>query len=150
MSAQWLYIAANPKAVLVRLGLIIGIIVLVAILLSREVMELMPFFLAALVFAFLLIIFYWPYRWKMYYRRQKALQASFTWEFDGDSIQTNSPLAQGTVQWEVFSRWKEGNGLFLLFQTERMMNILPKHGFASDEDVDAFRELLKEKIGPKR
>jgi YcxB-like protein len=53
------------------------------------------------------------------------------------------------VEWSRFLRLKEAKNHFLLYTGADLYNIVPKRGFASEEDVDRFRQLATQRIGRK-
>jgi YcxB-like protein len=57
--------------------------------------------------------------------------------FDEDGSQ----LSEGRARWDALQRVSETRDAFLLFRTPQVCNPIPRRCFASDADVDRFREL---------
>jgi len=56
---------------------------------------------------------------------------------------------RSSVEWSRFLRVKEAKNHFLLYKSADLYNVIPKRGFASQEDVDRFRQLATKSIGVK-
>lgn len=100
--------------------------------------------LAYLWFAF---GFWTPNRCRKTFRQLKMLQMPFSFEFTDGVIITKSECSEAKLTWDHFRKWKEGKDLFTLYQSDRMMQMIPKRVFSSPEEMTQFRELLAKKIG---
>ncbi|HEY4146086.1 YcxB family protein [Pinirhizobacter sp.] len=49
--------------------------------------------------------------------------------------------------WSDYLKWKEGKSVFLLYLSDHMFQIVPKRFFAAHEDIDAFRNVIRQSIG---
>ena len=56
---------------------------------------------------------------------------------------------RSNVEWSRFLRLKEAKNHFLLYLSADRYNIVPKRGFASQQDVDRFRALATQSIAVK-
>ena len=50
------------------------------------------------------------------------------------------------MPWSDLTKWREGEGLFLLYGSDLIFYVLPKRAFQDAAAVDAFRDLLSAKI----
>jgi hypothetical protein len=55
--------------------------------------------------------------------------------------------AQSEVAWSRFKRLREGEKHFLLYRSADLYGIVPKRGFACEDDLEAFRKMAKQGIG---
>jgi len=54
---------------------------------------------------------------------------------------------RSSLEWSRYLRMKEAKNYFLLYTSPDLYNIVPKRGFASEEDIDRFRQLATQSIG---
>jgi hypothetical protein len=54
---------------------------------------------------------------------------------------------QTEVQWSRFLRFREADNHFLLYSSQDLYSLVPKRGFATQADMDAFRDLVAKRIG---
>ena len=57
--------------------------------------------------------------------------------------------SSGSHKWETLREAFETKHNFLLFIADRQMYIFPKKCFDNEEQIRAFKELLRERLGPK-
>jgi hypothetical protein len=55
-------------------------------------------------------------------------------------------ISEAKLDWKVWLRFKETPQFFLLFPGTPVMHILPKRAFASPEDLESFRVMLRARI----
>jgi hypothetical protein len=63
-----------------------------------------------------------------------------------DHIVYSTAVGRFDHRWEAFTHVRETPGLFVLYESPYLMNMLPKRAFAGREEVDAFRELLRRTV----
>jgi hypothetical protein len=101
--------------------------------------------------AFILIVFFFkvrfPQRLRHIFRQQKSLHSPHSVEFTDAGIVSTRVEGETKHGWDYYRKWNEGKTLFLLFQSEVLMNMIPKRCFTSPEEMAEFRELLTKKIG---
>jgi hypothetical protein len=87
-----------------------------------------------------------PYFTRRAFRQRKDLQrpCKFTPSESGLGFETEG--AQGAKPWSDYLKWKEGKSAFLLYMSDGMYQVLPKRFFSSPDEVDAFREMVREKV----
>jgi len=56
---------------------------------------------------------------------------------------------RSNLEWSRYLRMKEAKNHFLLYTSGDLYNIVPKRGFAGEEDIDRFRQLATQSIGVK-
>ncbi len=109
-----------------------------------------PLLLILLVAALQLFlrIVYVPRRARRLYRQQRNLQLPFESVCTDSGIEWTNPNGRTQLPWSHVIRWKEGDTLFVLYQSALMFNMVPKRCFAQPEQVEAFRSFLTERLGP--
>jgi hypothetical protein len=85
-------------------------------------------------------------QWTYHYRQDTRLHGQYVALISNDGIEITGATAASKVNWKAFTRCTETKNLFLLYYGPRLFNIFPKGCFAAGE-IDAFRSLVKEKIG---
>lgn len=76
------------------------------------------------------------------YRQRRAMQRSIRLEPTDTGLFSKSETGHGITPWSDFLKWKEGNGLFLLYVSDDMFHIVPKRFFNSEDDISEFRKIL--------
>ena len=99
----------------------------------------------AFLFAFLM-----PRRVRKTFRQQKALQLPYSYELTDEFFISTAEYGGTKMTWDYFRKWKEGKTIFTVYQSDRIMQIIPKRAFKSEEEMVQFRELLTKKIGVAR
>ncbi len=150
-AAQWLNLKPRPAILVVGFALVI--VTLVVLLLSffgsyshqaQTARWALLTFLGYLVFhgAFVL-----PMKWKRIFGQQKSLRIPYRLEITEEGITGKTENMQGTNPWTDYVRWKEGNGVFLLYWSDALFQVIPGRFFSTDEQIMEFRNLLRDKIG---
>jgi hypothetical protein len=147
LAAQWLHIKPRPTYT------VIGILLLAAAVWALWFSFSLPNLRSngwlligslALVAAFGLWL---PYRTVRTYRQRRGMQRQLRMTPSESGLLAENETGKATVPWSDFIKWKEGNGAFLLYVSDDMFHIVPKHFFQSEADVGAFREILAAKVG---
>ena len=76
------------------------------------------------------------------------MQDEFTAEISEEGVFMESPTFNANLKWGLFLRFLESDRVFLLYQSSRIFNLLPKSAFAPAE-VKEFRQLLRHKLPDK-
>ena len=93
-------------------------------------------------------LLYLPRRVRRVYSQQRSLQLPFEGVCTESGIESTNANTTSRLPWSHLIRWKEGPTLFVVYQSDLMFNIVPKRCFAQPEQVDEFRALLTERLGP--
>jgi hypothetical protein len=80
--------------------------------------------------------------------RIEGCRTNFTTEISEEGGHMESPTFDANLKWGLFLRFLESDRVFLLYQTNRMFNLLPKSAFAST-DIEEFRQLVRRKLPDK-
>lgn len=70
-----------------------------------------------------------------------------SYRFSSEGWSYGSGLGSSQSGWKLFEKVIETRRAFLLRQHTKIVIIVPKRGFASDEDVTRFRRILSERFG---
>jgi hypothetical protein len=106
----------------------------------RWVMLLVPLY-------FLWMFAVWlPYKVRKTYLQRKDLQRPCTYVPSADGLGAETDGASGVKPWTDYLKWKEGKSVFLLYMSDEMFQIIPKHFFSSPDDLASFRRLVNEKV----
>jgi hypothetical protein len=105
--------------------------------------------LSVAVYSVLFFIFGIPYRVRRTYRQRKDLQRPCTYLPSEKGLGFETEGAQGTKAWSDYLKWKEGRSVFLLYMSDQMFHVIPKRFFSSVDELNAFRELLAERVAPR-
>jgi hypothetical protein len=103
------------------------------------------------ILAFLIyLLLHWavvlPLKWRRIYKQQQSLHRPFSLEITDDGISGESENLQGATPWSDYVRWKEGNGVFLLYWSDVLFQIIPFRFFKDDEQMREFRNILSQKV----
>ncbi len=100
--------------------------------------------LAYLVFLFAFLM---PRRFRKTFRQQKALHLPYSFELTDELFIATAEYGGTKMTWDYFRKWKEGKTIFTVYQSDRIMQMIPKRAFTSPEEMAQLRELLTKKIG---
>lgn len=92
-----------------------------------------------LAILFLIII---PYRAKRIYRQQKNLHLKHRFWWDREMVFFRSEDSEGKIRWSDLTKVKENRKMLLLYHSDTLFNMVPKHCFADHEDLEAFKSCL--------
>jgi len=151
-SAAWLHSA--PRTFFAVLGLLVLSLVAWALWLAFFSSRPDPGWgkwvvLAVLAYLLTHYLIYVPFHLKRQYRQYKALQRELHLSPDASGLTVATENGKGTVPWSDFRSWKENKSLFMLYVTDRLYHLVPKHFFASPRDIDDFRAMLQRLVGRK-
>lgn len=69
-----------------------------------------------------------------------------TVEVNEETIKMKNPVFNSSVKWQLYIKAVETKNLFMIYQTKRLFDMIPKRAFSSNEQVEEFRELVRTKI----
>jgi hypothetical protein len=134
-------------------ALIVGIICAVALVLhlqsARPNHWVTGLILLAAGYGFWYRYMYIP-RWlRRTFNLNRELTKPFHTLVDEEGFETWHGRDQQKRSWADFRAWREDREYILLYEgDDRVYRTVPKRVFASNDDLEAFRELLKRRIGP--
>lgn len=89
-----------------------------------------------------------PWRFRKSYRTARALHEPVEMELTDVGLLGRSQYGEARLPWKLFHRFKENQHLFVVYQSDALMHILPKRLLEAPDSVDAVREVLKREIRP--
>jgi|SRR5579863_1400702 len=157
IDAQKLHRLKSPRAlvrgftllakVVAVAGLVIALVLAVASRNRKVWSDVAP--LIGLWVVWALFLWVWvPFNSRRCYAKDRRLQDEFTAEISEEGVYMESPTFNANLRWGLFLRFLESDRVFLLYQTSRMFNLLPKSAFTPAE-IDEFRQLLRRKLPDK-
>jgi hypothetical protein len=149
ISAAWVHLRPRPS--LRWVGIVLVVLAVVAMFVNfrvapedaRWVAWFLPLTFLYIVLAYGFGI---PYKARRAYKQRKDLQRpiSFTATESGLSFATEG--SSGVKPWADFHKWKEGKSTLLLYLSDNLYQAVPKRFFASERELDAFREVVSQRI----
>jgi len=149
-TAQWLH--QKPRPVFAVLGILLVIILLGVLWLmffgsfSHQAGSTRWLLLVFTVYIVMHCMIILPVRWKRIYRQQQSLQRPYSLEITDQGISSQSENVQGTNDWSDYVRWKEGYGVFLLYWSDNLFQVIPVRFFSGEEEIEEFRNILRHKV----
>lgn len=80
---------------------------------------------------------------KKMYDSAKTIQGPVTYTFTAENIVTNGETCNSTMQWQALHKVKETERWFLLYCNTQAVMIIPKHAFASEQEIERFRNISR-------
>ena len=102
--------------------------------------------LACILYLFGYFVIWIPHRVKKIYRQRKGMQREVKISTTESGLLVTTENGHMNIPWSDFRDWKESRSIFLLFLSDIESSTLPKHFFNSENDVDNFREILRNKV----
>ena len=87
-----------------------------------------------------------PLRSNRSFRQRKDLQRPVSFELTDAGLSVSTPDGHGVKPWSDYHRWKEGRHVFLLYLSDNMYQVFPKRFFTSIDEIDQFRNLVRQKV----
>jgi hypothetical protein len=87
----------------------------------------------------------WPWRVRKGFIKFTELASDRILAFTVEKISVQSIHSRNEIDWGLFTRFLETEGLFVLFGEPRILLSIPKRAFLGGE-TDLFRDLLKRKL----
>ena len=151
LAAQWVHV--RPRRSLAVVGVtLLGLLILAmaASFLGRRqsltdpMVWILPGILAYLVF----IAFVWvPRKVRRSYSQRKDFQHEISMMVTSAGVEARTEQGYCVKPWSDYLKWKEGKNVFLLYLSDQLFQIVPKRFFAAREDIDAFRNVIRQSIG---
>ncbi len=151
--AQWLHL--RPRPVLAALGIVIAA---AAICLSAwqiyswgtgelEAADAakLPTIVSILAGYFAIIV---PWRFRKSFRTARALHEPLEMEITDSGLFGYSQYGEARLPWKLFYRFKENHHVFLVYQSDALLHIIPKRLLEGPKAVEAVRGILKREIRP--
>jgi hypothetical protein len=88
--------------------------------------------------------FFMRFAWK---NQSNAAREPVEIEVLEEGISKKAENYQSFVRWPIFSKFIETPNLFILCEGKSLMHIIPKRAFESNEQIQAFKTRLNEKMG---
>ncbi|WP_445145238.1 YcxB family protein [Dyella sp. Tek66A03] len=153
MAAQWVHV--RPRRSLAVIGiLLLGLVVFAmatSFLVRRQSLTdpttwILPGILAYLAFT----AFVWvPRKVRRSYSQRKDFQHEISMMVTSAGVAARTEQGNSVKPWSDYLKWKEGKSVFLLYLSDQLFQIVPKRFFATHEDIDAFRNIIRQSIGAK-
>jgi hypothetical protein len=151
MAAQWVH--ARPRRSLAWVGILLLGLVVFAMAdsfaggrqsLTDPTIWILPGLLAYLAF----IAFVWvPRKVRRSYSQRKDFRHEISMMVTSAGVAARTEQGNSVKPWSDYLKWKEGKSVFLLYLSDHMFQIVPKRFFAAHEDIDAFRNVIRQSIG---
>lgn len=150
VQAQFLHLRPRPAFKWIGLVLI-GLTLVVCgygfLNLSESDAQWAPFAILATLLYFALFYGVWlPFRTKRLFSQQKTLQEPYEVEISDDALFASDSHGQTTMVWKDFHKYKTGERLILLYQSDALFHMFPIRWFSEDQFAE-FRELLRTNLG---
>jgi len=103
------------------------------------------------VFAYLAFMaFIWiPRKIRLSYNQRKDFRHEISMVVTNAGVASHTEQGNGMRPWSDYLKWKEGKSIFLLYLSDQMFQMVPKRFFATHEDIDAFRSIVRHSIADK-
>lgn len=89
-----------------------------------------------------------PSRLRRNIRARGAGLGSYDLSWNEEQFSFESPDSRSRKDWDELVKWRQNKRVFLVYFTPRLFWIVPKRLFAGERDREAFKALLKDKLGP--
>ncbi len=100
---------------------------------------------------FFVALRYWfvPRQARRIFAQTRALQRPFHWTWNEEQLQLSTDLVKAVVPWTHLLKWRESEQIFIVYPSVAAFYVFPKRAFQDRAAIDAFRQLLQEKIAAK-
>jgi len=153
MTAQWVHVRPRRSFAVVGI-LLLGLAVFVwadSLVWRRQWLTnpmnwALPSVLAYLAFC----AFIWtPRKIRQSYCQRKDLHHDISMVVTNAGVASHTERGNSMKPWSDYLKWKEGKSVFLLYLSDQMFQMVPKRFFATHEDIDAFRSMVRHSIADK-
>ncbi|HLW51205.1 MAG TPA: YcxB family protein [Candidatus Angelobacter sp.] len=83
--------------------------------------------------------------WLIYYRNRRIFGPRKV-TFDEVGVISDGPQGHVETPWKSYVKFRESKRLFLLYLSQDVKGIVPKHAFKDDAQLDAFRSLVAARL----
>jgi hypothetical protein len=80
------------------------------------------------------------------YLQRKDLHREAFFEPSDSGLASRTENANAIKPWSDYLKWSESPRVFMLYMSDNLFQVVPKHFFSSNMEVDSFRELLRARI----
>ena len=147
IAASRLYITGQPT-LLLRFGVALALLAL-GLLFFAAIGELsMTLFLAStlgVLIAFLIALFYVLPRQR--FRGDPKYRDEYFLEFTDEGIHLTTEHVDSRLSWSLYSSVLENERFYVLVYGKGMISAIPKRAFTAAHQEEAFRQLLRRKLG---
>lgn len=91
---------------------------------------------------------YLPWKVRRLYTQQRSLQEPASVEIGVAGLQFSTATGGGLLPWENIYRWRESRTVFVIYQSDALLHLIPKRCFDSPQAQNDFRVLLLRQVGP--
>jgi hypothetical protein len=95
---------------------------------------------------FSLMIVFWFVLPGMVYRRAATFRDHFTMKFEDADFTVGNERGSRSWPWNALSTFLETPHFFHLYFDNRSFFLVPKNGFANNDEIYQMRNMLKEKV----
>ena len=88
-----------------------------------------------------------PFQVKKQYRAYKAAHQSATVALKEEGLYFTSRDGNGLLRWEHIFKWRENDEFILVYQNQRLYNIIPKIIESKEFQIDDLKRKLREHVG---
>lgn len=108
--------------------------------------ETLGILLAAACFVHLLMPVLRRFRSRWMFNQSKKFNSPFVVTYAEKDIRFQADGIDSVLAWNIYSSCVEGDAEFLLYMSRTEFTIVPKFAFASDEEMDAFKQMISGKM----
>jgi hypothetical protein len=87
-----------------------------------------------------------PWWWRRSYAQQKTLHVPFEFQISHDIFRMQGPFGNAELPWSVFRKWRSGKHMILVYQTDKLVNMIPRRMLSSG-DAEKLENLLLQRLG---
>jgi hypothetical protein len=87
-----------------------------------------------------------PLQIRMYFKSNPKFRERYHLRFAEDGIHFKTTSIDSTLSWGHYSRFLEGDRVFLLVYGKQMYTVIPKSAFKDATRIDHFRSMVKAKL----
>jgi hypothetical protein len=88
-----------------------------------------------------------PRRARRFVSQQKSIQGEISIGWDAEGVAFIAKAGQSRIAWDDYFKWLENESVLVLFQSENLLNVLPKRCLTNDQ-VTEVRRRLEAALGP--
>ncbi|TCZ74874.1 YcxB family protein [Flaviaesturariibacter aridisoli] len=108
----------------------------------------LAFLLGSFLWFSLMLVFWWVLP-LLVYRRNETFQDHFTMEFFDDGFRLGNERGERFFPWKRLSTYTETPGFLYFYFDPRSFFLVPTKGFATADDLQEIRMLLRQQVGKK-
>ena len=139
ISAQRLHATPTPW---LSSGLLISFLAAIAYCYAIDIISLgVTIGAVAAMFGWIVLLYFAiiPYRARRIYRQQRRLNREHSFHWDDQFLYFQSEDYEGKIRWAEFRKVKENRAVLLLYHSDSLFNLFPRHCFPNHEKFEEFR-----------